>query len=64
MKEIIELPEMVKRYPNGKTIKTVSNFTDEKEPFFEMLPKWFNEDMIKTENSYNNPFDEYLFDLL
>jgi hypothetical protein len=64
MKEIIELPEMVKRYPNGKTIKTVSNFTDEKEPFFEMLPKWFNEDMTKTENSYNNPFDEYLFDLL
>ena len=64
VKELIELPVMVKRYPNGKIIKMISQFTKEKEPFFELYPKWFNEDMTNVDISFNNPFDEYLFDLI
>jgi len=66
VKELIELPEMVKRYPNGKVTKLVSRFPDEKEPVFELFPKWFNEDMTETEMTPVGSFvfDEYFYDLL
>lgn len=66
-KEFIKLPIMVKKYKNGKTIRTFAKFKefDETKPIYDIYPKWVNEvsEKVIIDNNNNNFFEDLFMDL-